>query len=146
MRKQGTIRRHRDVSAAPAAGSGLFKILLAAWVVLMGVGLWQGNMAPLLAVGVLLLNLITFLVYRHDKKAAETGRWRISERTLHLLSLAGGWPAAWFAQQTLRHKSSKREFRVVYWVTVIGNLVLLGMLILLPESASGMSALLRSLR
>ncbi|MDR2332736.1 MAG: DUF1294 domain-containing protein [Burkholderiaceae bacterium] len=146
MRKQGTIRRHRDASAAPAAGSGLFKILLAAWVALMGFGLWQGDMAPLLAVGVLLLNLITFLVYRHDKKAAETGRWRISERTLHLLSLAGGWPAAWFAQQALRHKSSKREFRVVYWITVIGNLVLLGILILLPESGGGMSALLRSLR
>ena len=50
---------------------------------------------------------------------AQTGRWRTRESRLHLLSLAGGWPGAWYAQQWLRHKSSKRAFRRVYGATVV---------------------------
>ena len=30
-----------------------------------------------------------------------------------------GWPAAWVAQQNMRHKSSKTEFRAVYWFTIV---------------------------
>ena len=68
------------------------------------------------AIGV---NLLTFLVYAMDKSAAQNGQWRTKESHLHLLSLAGGWPGAWFAQQWLRHKSRKTEFRAVYWATVV---------------------------
>lgn len=64
---------------------------------------------------------ITFLAYAIDKSAAKRGAWRTSENTLHLLSLAGGWPGALVAQQVLRHKSSKVEFRSVFWVTVVMN-------------------------
>lgn len=34
----------------------------------------------------------------------------------------GGWPGALIAQHTLRHKSSKREFRSVFWATVALNI------------------------
>ena len=37
---------------------------------------------------------------------------------LHLLALLGGWPAAWLAQQNMRHKSSKTAFRAIYWATI----------------------------
>lgn len=75
---------------------------------------------PLQAVFVpLVLSVITFVVYRLDKHAAQTGRWRTSESTLHLLELAGGWPGAWIAQQRLRHKSRKPGYRVVYWMMVV---------------------------
>lgn len=66
-----------------------------------------------------LLNLLTFFAYWQDKYAAGKGNWRTSESTLHFWSLAGGWPGAWLAQQVLRHKSRKQEFRVVYWATVV---------------------------
>ena len=65
-----------------------------------------------------LLNLLTFFAYWQDKYAASKGAWRISESTLHLWGLAGGWPGAWFAQQILRHKSRKGSFLANYWATV----------------------------
>ena len=66
-------------------------------------------------------SIITFVVYAFDKSAAQRGEWRTSEGTLHLLSLVGGWPGAIFAQQKLRHKSKKQEFRFVFWITVLLN-------------------------
>ena len=60
-------------------------------------------------------------MYAVDKSAARKGAWRTQESTLHLLSLAGGWPGALVAQQKLRHKSRKQSFRFVFWVTVLLN-------------------------
>lgn len=68
------------------------------------------------------LNLLTFALYARDKHAARTGQWRTPENTLHLLSLLGGWPAAWVAQRVLWHKTVKRSFQVVFWLTVVVNL------------------------
>ena len=66
-------------------------------------------------------SVITYVVYAFDKSAAQRGAWRTSESTLHLLALIGGWPGAIFAQQKLRHKSQKQEFRFVFWITVLLN-------------------------
>ena len=67
------------------------------------------------------LSLITYFAYAVDKSAARKGAWRTQESTLHLLSLLGGWPGALVAQHKLRHKSRKKEFRAVFWATVILN-------------------------
>lgn len=67
------------------------------------------------------LSLTTFIAYAIDKSAARRGAWRTKEGTLHTLGLAGGWPGALIAQQTLRHKSKKTSFRSVFWVTVLVN-------------------------
>jgi uncharacterized membrane protein YsdA (DUF1294 family)/cold shock CspA family protein len=66
----------------------------------------------------LLLSVATVAAYVLDKLAAERGNWRIRERTLHLLALAGGWPGALVAQGRLRHKTRKRPFRTVFRLTV----------------------------
>jgi len=66
-------------------------------------------------------SIITFAAYAFDKSAAQRGAWRTSENILHLLSLVGGWSGAIFAQQKLRHKSKKQEFRFVFWITVLLN-------------------------
>jgi len=68
------------------------------------------------------LSLLTFIVYAMDKSAAKSGSWRTPESTLHLLAIAGGWPGAIIAQQTLRHKSKKQSFRLVFWLTTILNI------------------------
>ena len=70
----------------------------------------------------LMLSIITFSFYRMDKFSAKKRYWRISEKRLHFMSLFGGWPCALLAQQILRHKSSKRSFRIISVLTVLVNL------------------------
>ena len=48
---------------------------------------------------------------------------------LHLIALVGGWPGAYLAQQWLRHKSAKRDFKAMFWFTVVLNLTALGYLL-----------------
>ncbi len=104
--------------------------LMAFWLLLWLVGIGLGRFPWVILTAVALLNLATFYVYWRDKEAAVQGGWRASENQLHTLALLGGWPGAWFAQQILRHKSSKKPFRVLYWVTVALNLLgLIGWLV-----------------
>ena len=76
------------------------------------------GLSPWLVGGLVGVNALTALVYALDKSAARRGRRRMSERTLLLLGLLGGWPAALVAQQLLRHKTSKRSFQLAFWATV----------------------------
>ncbi len=69
----------------------------------------------------LLMSIIAYIAYAVDKSAAQNGRWRTQESTLHLFALAGGWPGALYARNKLRHKSNKQAFKAVYWVTVLLN-------------------------
>lgn len=71
----------------------------------------------------LAINLATFLLYAHDKKASKNNSWRVQEATLHKLALAGGWIGAAFAQWLLRHKSTKPTFRKNFYITVLGNII-----------------------
>ncbi|MDP3638593.1 MAG: DUF1294 domain-containing protein, partial [Azonexus sp.] len=70
--------------------------------------------------------------YALDKSAAQGGRWRTQESTLHLLALIGGWPGALIAQNRLRHKSRKTSFQLVFWMTVLLNCGGLGWLLSTP--------------
>jgi len=74
------------------------------------------------------LSVLTFIAYRSDKAAATRGEWRMPEQTLHMLSLAGGWPGALIAQRWLRHKSTKTSFLIVFFLTVALNLAVVAWL------------------
>jgi uncharacterized membrane protein YsdA (DUF1294 family)/cold shock CspA family protein len=67
------------------------------------------------------LSLLTFIAYALDKSAAQSGQWRTKESTLHYLAILGGWPGAYLAQKYLRHKSKKKSFLTIFWVTVVFN-------------------------
>lgn len=86
--------------------------------------LWFAVLGTYLSVSVL-----TFIAYAIDKSAAVKGNWRIPENHLHLLALFGGWPGAWLAQQSLRHKSRKPSFRVAFLFTVVLNCAVVGWLL-----------------
>lgn len=102
--------------------NGSMSITVAAFfLVVVGVSVLTAKMPPLILALYLVASLLTFIMYAADKSAAKKGNWRTQESTLHLLSLAGGWPGALIAQQKLRHKSKKQSFRSVFWVTVLLN-------------------------
>ena len=79
---------------------------------------------PLLVAAVYgVMSITCFAVYAIDKRAARAKAWRTPEKTLWLLGLLCGWPGALLAQQWLRHKTAKRSFQVVFWVTVVVNMM-----------------------
>lgn len=95
---------------------------------------YAGQFPQKLLLSYFCLSIITFLAYAFDKSKAQRGAWRIKESRLHFFAIIGGWPGAAIAQQLLRHKSQKREFRIVFWFTVMTNISLL---IFLYFSAGG---------
>ena len=88
---------------------------------------------PIALVAYLLASLVTYGLYRHDKRQAQRGRWRIPEKLLHAAALYGGWPGALVAQQRLRHKTRKLRFLMPFWSIVIVH-QLFWAYWLLPES------------
>ncbi len=66
-------------------------------------------------------SVATFIVYAWDKYQALRQGHRISEKTMHALTLIGGWPGALIAQQWLRHKTLKKPFRRWFWLGMVAN-------------------------
>ncbi len=98
--------------------NGSLSIICAAvFLTIVGVSVLTAKIPLMILAIYLFASLLTFIMYFFDKSAARKGAWRTKESTLHLLSLAGGWPGALVAQQTLRHKTQKLSFRYVFWGT-----------------------------
>ena len=91
------------------------------YLVLVAVSALFVESSKALLVWYLVIGLVTFFVYAKDKRAAINGNWRVPEKTLHILSVAGGWLGALIAQDKLRHKTQKQPFRAIYWLTVAMN-------------------------
>ncbi|GAA4812881.1 DNA-binding protein [Marinicella pacifica] len=92
--------------------------------------IYFSKIIPIHIVGIyVVMSFLTFLLYAHDKKAAGRDAWRTQESTLHLFSILGGWPGALLAQAFIRHKSKKLSFKIVLWLTVLINCVVLYWLI-----------------
>ena len=116
--------RGSQLGARPKAAPALPGYLVLAAFAAVYVGVWVEWPFPAWVHGLYLAtSLIAFVVYAVDKRAAATGRNRVPENSLHLLALAGGWPGAIVAQQSLRHKTAKRSFRRVFWLTVAANVI-----------------------
>ena len=56
------------------------------------------------------INLFTYIAFYVDKKKAQKGKRRISEKELLQLSLIGGIIGALFAMKNFRHKTQKKSF------------------------------------
>ena len=59
------------------------------------------------------INIITFFTFAIDKMKSRGNSWRIPEKTLWLLTLLGGSPAALISMQYFRHKTKKLSFQAV---------------------------------
>ena len=82
-------------------------------------------------------SVVAFAAYGIDKAAARRQANRISEQTLLILGLVGGWPGALVAQQVFRHKTRKRSFRRAFWGTVGVNVLVLAAYVYLTAPALG---------
>ncbi|MDD0809026.1 DUF1294 domain-containing protein [Curvibacter sp. RS43] len=104
--------RWRTASLASlSAGIALYVAASLRWEVPWAVGLVYA-----------LMSTFCYLAYMGDKAAAQSGQWRTSESRLLWLGLACGWPGGVLAQEVLRHKSAKVQFRRSFWLTVLINL------------------------
>jgi len=123
VRAKRTTRKSTRKNEAAAQWGKASLSLIPLFTAVLLTGCVKGDSPRWLPLFYLGASLATFVAYAIDKSAAKRGEWRTSEQSLHLLALFGGWPGALLAQETLRHKSSKKEFRSVFWATVALNIV-----------------------
>jgi uncharacterized membrane protein YsdA (DUF1294 family) len=116
------VRDHKSKKKKSRQSRTLGTIIVVSFCLVLVVLVSLKLVAPEILYLYIVASLITFIVYDFDKSAAKHGRRRIPESQLHWFALLGGWPGAFIAQNTLRHKSIKKAFKQVYWVTVILNI------------------------
>ncbi|SSI36360.1 DUF1294 domain-containing protein [Acinetobacter baumannii] len=95
------------------------------YFVLMGIMSFIHILPAYTLLFVLMMNVLSYWLYSQDKEAAQLGNRRVPEQTLHIVSFLGGWPAVWWAQQKLRHKTQKQPFRKIYFCTIFFHLLLI---------------------
>ena len=71
------------------------------------------------------LSLVTFGIYGYDKAQAQGNGPRVPEAVLYLLGLLGGTPGAFIAMRMFHHKTSKKSFQTIFWLTVAMQLLVL---------------------
>jgi uncharacterized membrane protein YsdA (DUF1294 family)/cold shock CspA family protein len=119
--KVATLTGDRIPNKAQRKSGSLSVIVAVAFLAMVGGAVAAAKIPLWLLALYIVASLLTFIMYAVDKSAARKGAWRVQESTLHLLSLAGGWPGALVAQQKIRHKSRKQPFRSIFWITVLLN-------------------------
>ncbi|GED41084.1 DUF1294 domain-containing protein [Cobetia marina] len=129
-------RTHGAGASTTSTGVWLAWLVALAVMVVLGAGWQQGRLPWMLPVAYLGMSLVTYLAYRIDKQAATSGEWRVPEGKLHLMELLCGWPGALIAQQSLRHKTRKTSYRLVFWGVVLINIAAVSWLTLSPDAAA----------
>ncbi|MGH1400569.1 MAG: DUF1294 domain-containing protein [Acinetobacter tandoii] len=109
----------------PPQKHSIMQLACMAYFVVLTVLVIAGLLSGLVLLLICLMNAASYWFYAQDKEAAQLGGRRVPEQTLHVLAFLGGWPAAWLAQQKLRHKTQKQPFRKVYFCTIALNLLLI---------------------
>lgn len=67
-----------------------------------------------------IMSVISFAAFGIDKKKAQKHKWRIPEKTLITLTLAGGVVGSWLGMWIFHHKTKHPKF---YAAAIIGALL-----------------------
>lgn len=86
---------------------------------------WNVSVWPCVVVWLVAVTVVTFGLYGLDKRRAVRLGRRVPELTLHILAAAGGSLGAYFGMLVFRHKTVKGRFRVVFWLIVATQAVIL---------------------
>lgn len=58
------------------------------------------------------INILTCVIYGIDKQKARSRQWRVPEKTLLLLAVAGGSAGACIGMRIFHHKTQKWKFKL----------------------------------
>ena len=72
-----------------------------------------------------IMNVIAFLVFGIDKHYAKTGKWRVKESTLFILSALFGAVGAFVGMRVYHHKTKKPRFRIIIPVLAAAQLAVI---------------------
>ena len=78
----------------------------------------------------IVINIVTWIAFGLDKWKAKSGKWRIPERTLLLLALAGGSLGALAGMIMFRHKTRKAKFFISVPVMFVVHCVIVTVMVL----------------
>ncbi len=78
------------------------------------------------------INLATFLVFGYDKRQAQKGAWRVSERMLFLLAVIGGSIGAIAGMYYFHHKTGHTRFRLGMPAILVLQILLLRFISQMP--------------
>ncbi len=112
-------QKHGTPNLLCAFAIGYF-LLMSALSIKMSLTNSLSNMIP---VYYLVVSVVSFVLYYHDKSKAARDDWRTPESTLHAVDVLGGWIGATFAHKLLNHKATKAAFRRVFYVTIMLNIM-----------------------
>lgn len=83
-------------------------------------------MYQILCIYVLVINLVLFAVMGIDKYKARKGLWRIPEKTLFGLAIAGGSLGGILGMQVFRHKTKHLSFKIGFPAILVLQLAVIG--------------------
>lgn len=72
------------------------------------------------------MNTISFVLMGHDKRSAQKGKWRVSEKTLFLATACFGGLGGVLGMKVFHHKTKHWYFRVFFPMLLIVQIALLG--------------------
>lgn len=120
--------RRRGATTVAAPGLGVRGVTAGSIVVLALADYLLGRAPVWLPIAYLVLGVTSIVVYWFDKRAAQANRWRVTEKSLHLMDAVGGIAGGLAAQQLLRHKTSKQSFMVVTVLIAMAHFAVLASL------------------
>lgn len=72
-----------------------------------------------------IMNIAAFVLMGHDKRCARQGKWRVSEKTLFLVTACFGGLGGVLGMKVFHHKTQHWYFRVFFPGLLIMQIVLL---------------------
>lgn len=80
---------------------------------------------PIAAIILAVLNIVSFSLMAYDKRCAQTGKWRVPEKTLFLAAGLFGGLGGVLGMVLCRHKTKHWYFKVFFPVMLIVQIALL---------------------
>jgi uncharacterized membrane protein YsdA (DUF1294 family) len=107
------------LSVAPFIAAAVLTLIINALIPGLGLG-WSWIFG---------VSIASFFTYGYDKSIAGHNVTRVPEIVLHALTAVGGTVGSFLGMQIFRHKTQKKSFRLVFWIIVAIQIVVIVLLL-----------------